>query len=791
MEDTSKKSGYYGSPSVLIFLLATLAATLLQYLATDVLQQGSTVLLMLPVFAGALTAGFIKFLSCKQCSRCSTLPENERLKETLESQQGDLARLRRQNSEAERQALTLQRQVAECAPSEYTQKRHQTRFQIAFHATPDPILFINSDTGLVVDVNESFLRLLGVNWQDVMGVEVHKILHWHTQEDETRFRSLQKSSFASNLRASIRTAGDVHRQFLISARTIELEGVRSDIIVARDITDHETLRHELATKTELLESILRHIPYYVYWKDMDHHYLGANDQYRNAIFPISSMPPEGFSDTELDSRFPAHAGKEGTTRQEDQTVMETGQAIINDERPMLLNNGHRSDVLVSKVPLRNNLGHISGMLGIIADISDLRQYERQFLMLLNGIPDPAWIKDTEGRYQIANRALAEMVNRQAADIPGLTDEDLLPPAMAARCKANERAVIKTGMALKNDEICEINGHTEWYEVIRQPLTEKTPDGRERVIGSMGIARKISERRKAEDEIRKLSRAIEQSSAAVAITSRDGFVEYANPRYTEITGYLPAEIYDKKPEILNSLGEITPEEVWKLIQCGEQWKGEFKAQRKGGDTRWLLASISPIMDDAGNILHALIVLDDITRKKEQDEYIHFMAMHDGLTSLPNRRLFMTQLRHAVAVYQRNKTPFALLFLDLNCFKEVNDTLGHDAGDMMLKTIASRIQGCLREVDTAARLGGDEFVVMLHDIKNEQEVQKTGLRIANAIAQPIGLGDEFRTVGAAIGIALCPQNSTDPDELLSLADKAMYLCKSESHAPYITCNRIVPL
>jgi diguanylate cyclase (GGDEF)-like protein len=227
-------------------------------------------------------------------------------------------------------------------------------------------------------------------------------------------------------------------------------------------------------------------------------------------------------------------------------------------------------------------------------------------------------------------------------------------------------------------------------------------------------------------------------------------------------------------------------VWRLIQCGEQWSGEIRYKRKNGSPCWLLTSISPVMNDAGSILNALIVMDDISGRKEQEEYIRFMALHDGLTSLPNRGLFMTRLRQAAAVFQRDGTPFAILFLDLNNFKEVNDTLGHDAGDIVLKTVAERVSSCLREVDSAARLGGDEFVVLLHNIRNESEIDKAGTRIAGAIRQPLSISGQEIHIEAAIGVALCPQHGTDPDTLLSMADKAMYLCKSENQCPYVTCN-----
>lgn len=762
------------SPAM-IFLVVTLAATVFQYLATRQPENTSPLFLALPPLSGGIFALLFALVSRRQCSQCDTQAELDRLRDIHDRLLAENTTLRRRNAEAERQFTRLQRRSDQ---EGIATKRLDARFQVAFHATPDPILFSNAETGLIMDVNESFLRLLGIRWNDVMGASVDSLITWSSPSDAERFRTLRTSESVSNLTVSIRTSAGRQRRFLISARAVELEGVRSNILIARDVTDMEQLRQELANKTELLESILRHIPYYIFWKDTKHRYAGANEQFRKAVLGSADLPMEGLTSEDMGGLFPH------TCRDEDSNILAGAPPIINDERTLLTADGERADVLVSKVPLRDKRGTITGLLGIIADISDLRKQERLFLMLLNGIDDPAWLKDAQGRYCVVNRAFADITGHPASALAGRTDADVLPGTMAAHCEANDMAVLKTGMPLRNDEQWEISGSHVWYEVIRRPLSEAAPDGEsaETVIGTMGIARDISARRRVEDENRKLSRAMDQSTAAVAITTSEGIVEYSNPRFTEVTGYLPAELYGRMPHILATVPHTTPEDIWRGIQCGESWQSEFRARRKGGAECWLAVSISPIMDDAGNIQHALIVLDDITRRREQEEYIRYMAMHDGLTTLPNRRLFMSQLRHAVAVHNRQGTPFALLFLDLNNFKAVNDTLGHDAGDIVLKTVAERIHSCLREVDTAARLGGDEFVVLLHDIGGIHEVHSAGTRITQAIHMPIILGEETRVVGAAIGVALCPQHGTDPDELLSHADKAMYRCKQEGHCPY---------
>jgi diguanylate cyclase (GGDEF)-like protein/PAS domain S-box-containing protein len=294
-----------------------------------------------------------------------------------------------------------------------------------------------------------------------------------------------------------------------------------------------------------------------------------------------------------------------------------------------------------------------------------------------------------------------------------------------------------------------------------------------------LCRDIRARRENEREIRTLTRAVEQSPASVIITDPQGHIEYVNSKFTEVTGYTEAEVLGKSPGILKS-GEMSHEfyqDLWRILASGKEWRGEFCNRNKRGDIFWESASISPVFDPAGKLVHFVAVKEDITEQRTQQERIRKLALFDPLTGLPNRALFMDRLSHSIARMTRTGRKLALLFIDLNKFKPVNDTFGHHVGDLVLQDVARRIAESVREADTAARLGGDEFVALLHDVEDKAQVERVAQRIIDRIDGPYHHcdGNACPQVGASIGIALCPEHARTVDGLIRAADAAMYQVK----------------
>jgi diguanylate cyclase (GGDEF)-like protein/PAS domain S-box-containing protein len=292
-----------------------------------------------------------------------------------------------------------------------------------------------------------------------------------------------------------------------------------------------------------------------------------------------------------------------------------------------------------------------------------------------------------------------------------------------------------------------------------------------------LAGEIRERKAAEKEIRKLSQAVIHSPSLILITDAAGTIEYVNPKFTQVTGYPAEEAVGQKPSILRS-GRHDREyyaQMWETIAAGQEWRGEICNRTKDGREYWAMTSISPIVDPDGAIRHYVGVAEDITKKIVQEEHIKFLALHDSLTGLPNRNLFMDRLNQAISFTERHQSVAVVMYVDLDDFKQVNDQHGHEAGDMVLQEAARRLTRCIRTADSVARVGGDEFVIILQDIREEREIERVAERVLTRFAEPFPVAGTTCRVGASVGIALCPEDGRDVDTLLRKADMAMYSIK----------------
>ncbi len=292
-------------------------------------------------------------------------------------------------------------------------------------------------------------------------------------------------------------------------------------------------------------------------------------------------------------------------------------------------------------------------------------------------------------------------------------------------------------------------------------------------------------REQEKFIRKLSRAVEQSPVAIIITDTSGTIEYVNPRFTQLTGYTFEEAIGKKPQILKS-GETAPDEyrkLWEIVSGGGEWRGEFHNRKKNGELLWVSASISPITNGDEQITHFIAFQEDITERKRAEETIKQMAYYDTLTGLPNRLLFNELMHLALAQAHRHSRPLAVLFLDLDRFKDINDTLGHTVGDQLLQAAAQRLKECCRrDLDTVARRGGDEFIILLPDIDDVQEAVRVAQKIIDAFTRVFVLPDGELFISTCIGISIYPNDGSDTETLIKNADMAMYRAKEQGRSRY---------
>jgi diguanylate cyclase (GGDEF)-like protein/hemerythrin-like metal-binding protein/PAS domain S-box-containing protein len=288
---------------------------------------------------------------------------------------------------------------------------------------------------------------------------------------------------------------------------------------------------------------------------------------------------------------------------------------------------------------------------------------------------------------------------------------------------------------------------------------------------------ITERKKTEEKLIVLSRAMESSASAMIITDPSGNIEYVNPKFTEITGYSSDEVTGKNPSLLQS-GE-TPRAVyidmWQKISSGGEWKGELRNQRKDGSHYWDRISISGVKNSAGKIINYISIQEDATFEYELAEKISYQASHDSLTGLINRQEFERRVTRLLSTVEPDKHEHALCFMDLDQFKVVNDTCGHQAGDELLRQLSSLLQNVVRKRDTLGRLGGDEFGVLMEhcSLKNAQRLAESLQKVVHEF--------QFRwqehafKIGVSIGLVSINETVPNMTELMQKADAACYVAK----------------
>lgn len=300
-----------------------------------------------------------------------------------------------------------------------------------------------------------------------------------------------------------------------------------------------------------------------------------------------------------------------------------------------------------------------------------------------------------------------------------------------------------------------------------------------------IIHDITERTRVEAELRIVTAAFE-SQESMVITDADGVILKVNHAFTQTTGYTPEEAVGHTPRLLKS-GRHPADfyrDMWETLNRTGKWQGEIWDRRKGGEVypKWL--TITAVKDGNGVITHYVGLHLDITERKLAEEKMSNMAYHDYLTGLPNRVLFYDRMQQAMAHTHRSKNLMAVLMLDLDRFKPINDELGHEWGDRALIEVSNRLLHCVRATDTVARLGGDEFSIILLDAKSEKHVCKIAEKVIAAIAQPLVLKNLDYTIGASIGICLVTPDDRDVEGIVSRADTAMYQAKESGR----TCYRI---
>jgi diguanylate cyclase (GGDEF)-like protein/PAS domain S-box-containing protein len=383
------------------------------------------------------------------------------------------------------------------------------------------------------------------------------------------------------------------------------------------------------------------------------------------------------------------------------------------------------------------------------------------------------------RCRFANKRYIDWFNRTPGEMIGMHISDLLGPDLFAQNEPYLRRVLQGEQQYFERALKNTSGETRntWASYIPDV------DANGIVLGFFVLVSDVTELKRAESEMRIAATAFE-SHEAMMITDADARILRVNRAFTEITGYTSGDLIGKTPHVLQSGHHDAAfyKTMWGSIQQSGAWQGEVWDRYKNGRVSPNWITITAVKDARETTTHYVCTLTDITERKAAEEETKRLAFYDSLTGLPNRRLMLDRLEHTLAACKRSGREGALMFIDLDKFKQINDTLGHDIGDLLLQQVAERLTGCVRERDTVARLGGDEFVVIMEDVHEHPAVAHAQVsivaeKILANLNQPYHLAGHELLSSPSIGITLIHDYQYSVEDILKQADIAMYQAKTK--------------
>ena len=425
-----------------------------------------------------------------------------------------------------------------------------------------------------------------------------------------------------------------------------------------------------------------------------------------------------------------------------------------------------------------------GLVCVRVDVTEFKKAEHQLRLLGRAVkqsPTSIVITGVEG--------LIEYVNPKFEQVTGYSEEEVI---------GQNPNILKSGYTGQDDyellwnTLCsgeewrgtfynqKKDGSFYWEAASISPIRDKSGA----ITNFLAVKEDITQQKLANDELKAAAAVFEATQEGIMTTDAELRITAVNSAFSTITGYSEEEVVGQTPAILSSgkHDRVFYEEMWSQLTTEGRWSSEVWNKRKDGTLypQWL--SISVIRDEADEVLQYIAVITDRTEVKKHEDQIHMQAYYDSLTELPNRSLLMDRIDHDLKLAVRNNYLSSLLFIDLDRFKRVNDTMGHEIGDNLLVKVAERLRGLVRSSDTISRFGGDEFVILLSDISDENHAAQVAEIIINALKEPFIIEGYEIFSGASVGISMCPSDSMDSLELLRLADMAMYKAKESGRNQY---------
>lgn len=671
--------------------------------------------------------------------------------------------------------LGVARDISERKQLEQQLVEREELFRAIFEQAPNGVELIDPDTLCFVEVNPAACRMLGYSHDEYLQLRLVD-----TQADlneEALLAAIRQVEGMSGTTFQNRHRcknGDI-LNVEITTRLLNIPGKRLLVGVWRDITESKRAEVALRESENKYRELFEAAGDGIFIHD-ENGFLDCNEKgasmYGLTRAEIigrhpSTLAPEKQPNGQLSANFAAKeivAALGGTPQQFE------WQALRADGTPL--------DVEITLG--RIEFGGVVCLQAVVRDISArkqaenaLRESEEKLRNLFSLSPLGIALTDMKGRYLEFNESFQRICGYTKEELNALDYWALTPRKYEADEARQLESLATTGRyGPYEKEYVRKDG-----TLIPLSLNGVLVTGRDGEKYIWSIVEDITESKRTEESLRITASVFDSSQEAILITDANNLITEVNPAFTQITSYSRSEVIGKNPKLLSSgrHDKAFYAEMWQTLKREKAWRGEVWNRRKSGEIYAELLSVSAICDADGRVQRHVAVFSDISHFKEYEAELNRIAHYDALTGIPNRMLLADRMKQAISQTGRAGDMMAVCYLDLDGFKPVNDTLGHEAGDQVLVEIAKRLSDTIRGGDTAARLGGDEFVVLLLGLERGEECVATLERLLAAIGQPIVVKGNEITMGASIGVSIYPLDDEEPDTLLRHADQAMYVAK----------------
>ncbi|MBB5017903.1 diguanylate cyclase (GGDEF)-like protein/PAS domain S-box-containing protein [Chitinivorax tropicus] len=678
-------------------------------------------------------------------------------------------------------------------------QRSAAYYQALFDDNPHMMCVYERKSNRILAINHAMLKRYGYHASELVSSTLDQVIVEHMLPN---LHKIQASESTDGVALGIWETRSKSGELIlvdVFSHAVEYGESPARLIIADDVTEKVHAQHQLDISTARLSRL-----------------------FASNLLGIAFVSANGFL-TEANDTFLELADRQRTMLTEDgiawQDVLQSVQTAWEDtidakghSRPFEAHLKHRDGsehaVLAGRAALPNGESIL-----FIVDIADLKQAqaalnesEQLYRRLFDTAPVSLWeedfsealgylrtvlkqhphtaaealLDDPQVRQAFVERIKLHNVNQTALDVFGAqTKHALLDHFRQILTEEAKHDLARIGCAILRNETATYT-ETEYRAL----------DGRRIQVGiSWGLGQTgaqshvlaaindITATKQATEQLSKLSLAVEQSGNMVIITDAQGEIEYVNPKFCLTSGFAVDDVVGKNLQTLDT--EQGSHEAFqgmlRDMLGGREWHGEINYRRKNGEQYWCLQTLAPVRNASGRITHFVVVAEDISERKFAESTIRHLAFYDALTELPNRRLFRDRLELLATANEREGASFGVLYMDLDRFKTVNDTLGHGIGDQLLQDVARHMQQVLRRGDTLARLGGDEFALIVPDTPSADFLSHIAEKLQNAIRKPIEIDGHHLFVGVSIGIAMFPNDASDVDTLLRNADVALYRAK----------------